>query len=255
MVLGLEGTLVVIQGETEVQTSNFLDSRWGAWAWCRLRGSCSFYQQELFSGRASQVMQRGAARGGFLCLLCSLLPAPGHPGAGPTVALALQDAGLGGQGRLGEQCPRGPPASPRHQGRAPAHLMARLSFSYVMLLFFFFWPHSWATASDRRNLKTPSCRFSHFMRPSLSSGWMRMSRMNSHRWVPLGAARPDASAGGPGGPSPPGPSQRPAHGRPRRHLPSPLHAAQMFYSLPGWDPMGTEARYCLKEPAVGGCHG
>lgn len=65
--------------------------------------------------------------------------------------------------------------------------MALLSFSYVMLLFFFFWPHSWATASDFRNLKTPSRRSSHFIKPWFCSGWMRMSLINSHRWVPLGA--------------------------------------------------------------------
>lgn len=70
---------------------------------------------------------------------------------------------------------------------ARTHLIARLSFSYVMLLFFFFWPHIWATASDLRNLKTPSRRSSHFIRPWFFSGWIRMSLMNSHRWVPRGA--------------------------------------------------------------------
>lgn len=68
-----------------------------------------------------------------------------------------------------------------------SHLMARLSFSYVMLLFLFFCPQSCATASDLRNLKTPSVRSSHFISPLFFSGLIRMSRMNSHRWVPRGA--------------------------------------------------------------------
>lgn len=68
-----------------------------------------------------------------------------------------------------------------------AHLMARLSFSYVILLLFFFFPHSWATASDFRNLKMPSERSSHLISPGFLSGLRRISRMNSHKWVPLGS--------------------------------------------------------------------
>lgn len=66
--------------------------------------------------------------------------------------------------------------------------MARLSFSYVMLLLFFFLPHSCATASDLRKRKTPSVRSSHLISPGFRSGFSRMSLMNSHKWVPLWSA-------------------------------------------------------------------
>lgn len=56
-----------------------------------------------------------------------------------------------------------------------------------MLLLFFFFPHNWATASDFRNLKTPSVRSSHLISPGFRSGFRRMSLMNSHKWVPLGS--------------------------------------------------------------------
>lgn len=79
-------------------------------------------------------------------------------------------------------------AWPHHLGRRDtSYLMARLSFSYVMLLLFFFFPHSWATASDFKNLKMPSDRSSHLINPGFLSGFRRISRINSHKWVPLGS--------------------------------------------------------------------
>lgn len=56
-----------------------------------------------------------------------------------------------------------------------------------MLLLFFFFPHSWATASDFKNLKTPSDRSSHLINPGFFSGLRRISRINSQRWVPRGS--------------------------------------------------------------------
>lgn len=146
----------------------------------------------LANKRSLHGMPRGP-RGDAVTSPCAALCQPPAPSVSPRAPRSGQTrCGAHATGRAGgsaDSCPW----LPRGPGRA-AHLMALLSFSYVMLLFFFFWPHSWATASERRNLNTPSCRSSHFRRPSLSSGWMRMSRMNSHRWVPLGAARPQVSA-------------------------------------------------------------
>lgn len=58
-----------------------------------------------------------------------------------------------------------------------------------MLLLFFFFPHSWATASDFKNLKTPSDRSSHLINPGFFSGLRRISRINSQRWVPRGSEK------------------------------------------------------------------
>ena len=69
------------------------------------------------------------------------------------------------------------------------YLRALLSFSYVILSFFFLCPHIFAKASDLTTRKIPCSLSSHSRMPQFSSGDRSRSRTNSHRWElwrPLG---------------------------------------------------------------------
>lgn len=69
------------------------------------------------------------------------------------------------------------------------YLRALLSFSYVILSFFFLCPHIFARASDLTTRKIPCSLSSHSRMPQFSSGDRSRSRTNSHRWElwrPLG---------------------------------------------------------------------
>ena len=68
--------------------------------------------------------------------------------------------------------------------RYETHLMALLSFSYVIFSLFFRLPQSWAIVSDWINLNTPSLWFSHFNTCGLYVGLFNRSKINSHRcWL------------------------------------------------------------------------
>lgn len=62
------------------------------------------------------------------------------------------------------------------------HRRALLSFSYVILSFFFFCPHIFARASDLTTRKMPCPLSSHSRMPPFFSGERSRSLTNSHKW-------------------------------------------------------------------------
>lgn len=75
----------------------------------------------------------------------------------------------------------------RRTQRMCIYLIARLSFSYVMLVLFFLRPHICATASDCTNRNTPVSLSSQRRRVGLKAESFSKSRMNSHKWFPFEA--------------------------------------------------------------------